>query len=128
MTDLRDWKDPMNDLELLVRAAGNYVQASSDLRPRVLETARACRGERRLQRCLYRVTISILLVMATSIWIDRSQGAAGSRDEAMLEQDGVLHGSIWPQIETAPGDASWDTVEAFTEVRRRQAQVLRSSL
>lgn len=123
MNDSRDWKEPYSELELLVRAAGNYVQASSDLRPRVLESARAQRSDRRVQKYLRRITLCAALVVAAVTGLSKTYRDAHGNTEA--ESSGKWG---FEQVEAAAGDGSWGTVEAFTQFRRRQAEVLHSSM
>ena len=127
MTDLRDWKEPFNDLELLVREAGSYVQASADLRPRVLESARAKRSEHRVRRGLCRITVCVLLCMAGTVTIRQYRVTTGQRGDAVPQKNSSGSELGWGQMKHTAGDASWGTVEAFTEFRRRQAEALRSS-
>ena len=127
MTDLRDWKEPFNELELLFRDAGNYVQASSDLRPRVLESARARRSEHRLRRGLCRITVCVLLCMAGTASIRQYHVTTGQRGNVVSQNNSSGSELDWGQMKVTAGDASWGAVEAFTEFRRRQAEALRAS-
>jgi membrane glycosyltransferase len=62
VAESRDYSEPLNEIEALVRQAGNYVRASDDLRPRVLESARAVRNEYRVQRWLWQAAFSVALL------------------------------------------------------------------
>src|SRR5262245_58913900 len=67
VADWHTWSTDPNDpgsseIESLIRAAGGYVGASDDLRPRVLEAARLQRHERRAQRWLRRSAVAVLLI------------------------------------------------------------------
>jgi hypothetical protein len=118
--------EPLNDIEALVRSAGNYVQASRDLRPRVLETARAERDEQRMSRRIWQA--AVLVVLIAMFWMSPRQ-----RPEALdfgqsrtAAQPG--HYSLSPEASEGYGDFNWDMVESFTEMRRRQSELLRLAL
>jgi hypothetical protein len=127
--ETREANEPLRDVEAIVRAAGHYVRASDDLRPRVLEAARAQCGEQRAQRCIRHLAVfCLLLAMFTSFWPSRlnlDQPRAGG----MLIAAGFNRLLIPPEAaEVRHGDGDWRLIEAFTELRRQQAQVLRSAL
>ena len=125
MTDSRDWQEPDNDLERLVRAAGHYVQASSDLRPRVIESARAECGQRRLRRRLLQVAIVLICVGLLAASTRQFRNSTHTSRDAWLMGAFPHGGSVW-QSSGRPADAlGWETVDAFTEVRRRQAEAIR---
>jgi hypothetical protein len=108
-------RDDWSDVESLIRAAGNYVRPSEELRPRVLEATRAELGERRAQRRIRHVAIAIgLLGMFFAV--------AGNRITPTFSH-GMLQES--PQVRSADGGgAGWSIVEAFTDLRQRQAALL----
>ena len=122
---MRNWQ---SEIEAAVGAAGSYVRASDDLRPRVLENARIERRECRAQRINRFAAIGILVfamfttaVRAPSVstvnphsllWIVRS-----SNNLFIPAQATALQGS----------ELAWQLVDSFTELRRRQADALNNS-
>ena len=130
MNESHNWDEPIDEVEAMVRAAGDYVQASDDLRPRVLESARTQRGEQRAQRCIQRMAVYFVLLTVFSTSGRHSLETAGTRQQSMLAA--VDSDSIFSRAETTvtrgDGDYGWGMVEAFSELRRRQAEVLRSAL
>ncbi len=122
MIDAFDPQDPVHEIETLIRAAGNYVQPSEDLRPRVMEAVRTQRVERNAQRRIAQAAVLFIVLnfFATST----------------LQQVELADGSL-PVIDrpSEPADTpayrdseNWDTVESFRELRRRQATLLRLHL
>jgi hypothetical protein len=121
-----DWGTPTSEIEAMVQAAGTYVVASRDLRPRVLETARAECRERRAQRSIRRVALVVALFAAFTA---PSGGSEDTRCPALLAALDSDH--IFSQAESKVargGDLSWSMVEAFTDLRRQQANALRLEL
>jgi len=112
-----------NEIQSLLFAACNYVRPSEDLRPSVLETARAEDRERRLQRRLAQMAAVIFLIV-TSITVYWQPARSSS---ARLFLPSVEAMSVESQIEAArfADHATWETVESFTDLRRRQADLLR---
>jgi hypothetical protein len=125
MTETRDWNErgnePSDEIEAMVRDAGGYVAASEDLRPRVLETARAQSGERRAQRCIRQAAVFVVL----SAILTMSSGGFDSGPQRFLPLADAE--SIFLRAESG-GDCGWGMVEAFTEIRHQQAKVLRLTL
>ena len=128
MTDLRDWDnsrdEPLAEVEAMVRAAGQYVAASDDLRPRVLETARTEHSEHRAQRLIQQLAVAVILTAVLTLSGDRGLNSTGaSLGMASLgDTERILL-----RAETS-GDGSWGMVDAFRELRLRQAKALRTSL
>jgi hypothetical protein len=126
MTDLGPWDESMNEVEAAIRAAGQYVQPSRDLRPRVIEAARTNRTERKAQRHLKHLAVFVVVLAVFAVSgrnaLDRNQphssgmtaGADAERIYARAEL-GIAHG----------GDLGWALVEAFTELKHEQSEVLR---
>ncbi len=125
MTEPRDWDDAerLAEVEAMVRAAGPYVAASDDLRPRVLETARTECGEQRAQRFIRQAAVAVILTAILTLSGDRSLDSASAplRLASLADME-----SIFSRAE-ASGDGSWGMVDAFREVRHEQAQALRLS-
>jgi hypothetical protein len=120
MMELNDQFDSFDELEALVRAAGNVVRASEDLRPRVLETARQQLHERRGRRWVRRLAMTI--VMMTTLTASSGSREAHPPLAAALVYPAGFSGQGTP---TASGtDINWGMVDGFTEMRRLQAEAL----
>ena len=127
MTDHFDRHKQYDELTRLIRGAGDYVQPSSDLRPRVLEDARTQRGERYARRYIRQLAVAVFL-LAVFTSSNRSQVELASADgRPFLGGHGEM---VLQRVEEASrnGNVGWGTVEAFTESRRRQADFLRLAL
>ena len=123
MRDAPELFEPLDELESLVQMAGNYVRASDDLRPRVLETARVERRQRKMQQHFWQAAfVLIALGLFTTSLRDRVEAASsqafGSAGDWLSSPDTVASTS----------GSTWEMVESFTELRRRQAELLRPAL
>ena len=64
--------EQFNEIEAIVRSAGDYVRVSNELRPRVLEMARLSNGERRVRRCIRGIgLVAALLIWCVTVSIGR---------------------------------------------------------
>src|SRR5262245_14578196 len=118
MPDTSGRFESTDDLESLLISASEYVRPSDDLRPRVLEAGRLGRRQRRSQQRFWRAAfVVVLLGMLTTSVRDRAQAAA----ERAMGQAGYLMSE--PQTVGRP-NPGWEMVESFTELRRRQAEML----
>jgi len=111
------------DVELLISAARNYARPTDDLRPRILEVARAQQREHRLQRRLAQMAAAVLL-MITAITVYR-QPESSDRAGVYLPTVEAMSAEAQHEAVRFADHASWETVESFTDLRRRQAQLLR---
>ena len=128
MAEPLDRCEQWDDVEALVRAAGNYVRPSDDLRPRVLETARAESHERWAQRRIWQVALVVALLGVCSpsvrsrleVAASPSGGALGAGAMARRAESGNdgWNSDGWNTV-------GWNTVESFTDLRRRHAALLR---
>ncbi len=126
MLDSHDCLEPLSDIEALVRSAGNYVQASRDLRPRVLETARAERNEQCMSRRIWQA--AVLVVLIAMFWMSpREQPEALDFGQSRTAAR-PGHNSLSPETSEGHADFNWGMVESFTEIRRRQSELLRLAL
>ena len=124
-------------LESLIRAAGDYIHPTDDLRPRTLETARLrCRQQRRASGMAIAAVLLVLLLpsgMQRSAHFDRLDPFSGAavtdslRWQAGRWQTGRSGASAngssidGPSVE---GEVNWALVEIFTQLRRQQAELL----
>jgi hypothetical protein len=127
--DNHDWIEPAHDVEALVRAAGEYVRASDDLRPRVLEAARLQSRERQAQRWIRHVAVLVVAVgFATAAG---QQALEGEQTHPIgIVASAGFDDAFAPTGIAAPrsGDGDWRMFEAFTKLRQQQAQLLRFAL
>jgi len=127
LIDSLDSHEPLNEIERLVRSAADYVQVSKDLRPRVMDAARLTNGERRMRRYVRQTA----LVAALLTWcVTASVNRLNLRDD--LRELTLATASSYPvsgnRLNTSAGDTTWMLVDAYTELRGRQADVLRLKL
>jgi hypothetical protein len=122
VSELRNFCEPDDEIEALILSAKDYVHPSEDLRPRVVETARIERGERGMQRRFWQVAAIVFLCgMLTSPAGERSESAR-LRPPAALKASEIL---IHVEAAARAADPSWEMVESFSELRLRQAEMLR---
>jgi hypothetical protein len=134
MAESYDWSFPLDDnplagVEAMVRAAGEYVRASDDLRPRVVEGARLRCGEQWAQRCIRRVVMCIVLLVCFTAADQTHFESPGSYSTAILAASGF--NDLDAPLNAASlrtGDGDWRMLDAFTELRRQQAQLLRQAM
>jgi hypothetical protein len=118
--------EPLDDVEAMVRAAGQYVRASDDLRPRVLEAARLQYGEQRARFCIRHLAVFVLLLAFLHVAEWHGFDDRESRPNGMLVAAG-FHEVLYPMPAASirSGDGDWRMIDAFTKLRRQQAQLLR---
>jgi hypothetical protein len=121
-----DPTSPFGDVEAMVRAAGGYVQASSDLRPRVVEAARLQRREIRARRTIRRLAVAAVLFAALTAAVGhQAQTASRNGGLTLLGADSHAMYSRAEVHSSAAGGVSWGIVEAFRELRELQTDALR---
>ena len=124
MPELYDGCEPLDCLESLVRGAKDYVRASDDLRPRVLEAVRSQRQDRRALRYLRLVAIVVVaLGVLAGALRQRLEVATTSQPGSLAAVTSALLSPA--EVATQDSDVNWSMVESFTELRRRQAELLR---
>ena len=126
MIESTNFDDPMDELESLLRMAGGYVQASDDLRPRILEASRCQQRERNVRHGVRWGVLCTVFLSAVLAWgrHDRSPDLTGESEELAAADAEAL---LVPEEAELRGDASdWHTVDSFTALRRRHAEQLRS--
>lgn len=112
----------MVPVELLIRAAGNYVVPSDNLRPRTLEAARESAADRAGFYRLARLFLILLFCSALSVpaldrlstWHDKSVSPSSSEIQDQASRIATEKG-VGPH---------WGLYEAFKRLRNRQADSL----
>ncbi len=126
MTESWESSEALELIEAAVREAGGFVQVSDDLRPRVLETSRLVRGEQRARCRIGKMAcIAFVLALFISVAGDRMLvSATHASNPLLMDADGVFS---LAEAKSVRGDVdfTWGMVEAFTDLRRRQANSFR---
>lgn len=122
MSDTYRSDESREAIESMIRAAGQYVQPTEDLRPRTLEAARQYCGDRRAEQKLGSLAIAVLLLVSISSpairYAEMLQSTASGPSAAEMHHRAIA-------FETRPDVGShWGLTEAFTELRRNQASRL----
>jgi hypothetical protein len=127
LIDSANTYEPLSDIEAKVHSAGNYVQVSKDLRPRVMDAARLTSSERRVRRYIRQAALFAALL---TWWVTASVNRLDMRDD--LRDLSLAAAGTYPissnRIGSGASDAAWVLVDAYTELRGRQADVLRLKL
>src|SRR5690242_16353628 len=117
MTDSCDWNDSLSDsqseTEALIRAAGGYVRASDDLRPRVLEAARLQTGERRARQRIRRVALVAATIAFMTAASPSGLDGQSHRPAGFVLAAGFDEVFSSPAVASPRGDGDWRMIEAF---------------
>ena len=125
MVDLQVGGARFDEIEAMVRAAGHYVRASDDLRPRVLEAARLQYHESRARRRIGRIALCVCLLAITTATSGPNRDAQETRSSKLLVAAGLDNLFAPKSVAPAGGvDGDWRMLDAFTELRRQQARLL----
>src|SRR5438045_1598626 len=115
MAELQDLHGPLDDVETMIRMAQDYVRASDDLRPRVLELARAQRRERHVRRWF---SVCALVLAAVVPLLISKLHATTVRNGLEVEGTTLPYQALSPADPPAfSSDPSWRMVETFTQLR-----------
>jgi hypothetical protein len=113
----------MRETEALIRSAANYVRVSQDLRPQMLEAARLNARERNARRVIRRVAVvAVILISSMVSRIDRVRSDGAARELQTTAAGTLL---VSGRVGGIGADA-WALVDAFTELRDRQADALQA--
>lgn len=112
-------------IEAAIRAAGDYIRPSEDLRPRTLDAAREDGGDRRAEQKLGVLMIAALMLISVASpavhYIDALRRQTSTPSASELQHQGLQYASD-PRI-----GPNWGLAEAFTQLRRLQADRLSGS-
>ena len=116
-------------LESAVRAAGEYVQPTDDLRPSTLEAARESCSRRRWN---FRLGAVAMVVIALAICDLPSRIVASRAGQAEKPSQVIRSYDLHQQasLRTAHSgfDSSWAVYEAFSELRKKQADLFDAAM
>jgi len=129
------WREDSDaTLESLIRAAGDYVQPTGDLRPRTLETARfRCRQQRRAGGMAIAALLLAVLIPSGN-WQHAHRGPFDRLTISVADQSLVgKAGRVFGKADRGQADSNtmiaglgpdWSLVEIYTQLRRQQAKLL----
>lgn len=102
----------------MVRAAGTYVRASNDMRPRVLETARIERRQRRGKRWIVASAVAAAIVMVATASLLARQDFGGANRPAAYVEAGMAGGGY---------ASTWRLADLFAALREKQSEAIAPS-
>jgi hypothetical protein len=126
MSDTRNIFDEAPDqVESMIRSAGDFIQPSDDLRPRALESASEYCSDQRARRKM--VGIAMLCLSLLGLVILRAPDSEALRLRATAPSSAEIQKQA-SMLESLPHVGSdWGLAEAFTRLRRHQASWLGQS-
>lgn len=135
MIDEFSFKGLEPDIEAMLRAAADYPRVSPDLRPRVLEEARASH-RRRVRSGWFMMTAAMMLMFLGAIHVMESASfrvAAGADVAARHPRDranpvvgsGGLLASTNSGLGTVASGRDWALVDRFSRLREHHLRMLR---
>ena len=121
--------ESFDSLESIVRAAGNYVQPTDDLRPSTLEAAREACSQRRWNfriGALAMVVILLAICDLPSRIFPSLVGQVERPSQVIRSYD--LHRQASLRMVHPSFDSTWAMVEAFVELRKKQADLFDAAM
>lgn len=114
--------DGTYSIEHTIRAAGNFIRPSDDLRPRIIEAAKERCGQ---QRAMRRVAVSIAASIVIAISVGPLIGTMVTRSKLNATPSSIemQQQAIHHSAETGVGP-NWGLTEAFKQLRKTQAKKL----
>lgn len=134
MIDSSEEFDSLAELEAMLFSAGSYVRASDDLRPRVLETAKGLRRDRRICRRLRASLFTIVLSFLCLDAVDpplRQLLSEPQDPQRIIEAEDIYRFSKAQIVADDVGwsdEFGWGMVEAFNVMRLQQSRSLRPAM
>ena len=119
MTEDSATQADFGEIEAMVRAAGEYVEVSDDLRPRTLEDA-TFRGREASNRSW----IAILTVVIFFLAICAGRLASTSPLEGLSSGGDQLYSAADKKATQSNANPSWKLADAFSELRQRQLSLI----
>lgn len=124
-----DDREAIDTVESLIHAARGYVRPSDDLRPRTLEAAREARRQRRTNRRFGGMTLGVVLFALCGIphWNADPGAEQLARASAVIRHYDVNEEAALRTLR-AGFDPGWGFLEAFSELRRKQAELFDNAM
>ena len=109
------------DIEEMVRAAGDYLDVSDDLRPQTLERARS-RSRQMTTRSWIAIVAVVVVFLTFSAGMFRGRPSSTPPLVAGVTADSdQLYAAALQKAAQTNVDPSWSLVDAFCALRQRQA-------
>ena len=124
MIEHADVSSEFCDIEAMVRGAGEYLDVSDDLRPRTLEEARDDSRETWTRSW---IAVLAVVVVFLSMYAGKFRGrlnSVSSHKAAVSANCDQLYDAARQKAAQANVDPSWSLVDAFSELRQRQASLV----
>lgn len=128
MSERRENQPPREAVEAMLLAAAGYVRASDDLRPRVLETARAQCAHATIRSVAGMLAISVSLVVFMGMGAKHHTPAPVNDEPTLAQTDSQAIFSQAQAKAIRSGGLSWGIVDAFRELRQKQSEAIGSDL
>ena len=125
MIEPQDYSDSQSELEALLAGAGKIVRPSDDLRPRVLESARLAKYEQSMRLRIGQLALALVLLAGLTMSLRSSSDTAAPHSQRPVGAGALLGSEEAAMLE---GESAWDAVDAFRELRRRHAKLLRLAM
>lgn len=122
-------RESFDSLETIVRAAGDYIQPSDDLRPSTLEAAREACSKRRWNFRVGTLAVAVVLLATCGLpsrILPPQEGEVKKVSQVIRGYD--LHRQASLRMVHAGFDSSWAMVEAFAELRKKQAGLFNAAM
>ena len=117
--------DAFDELEALLRSAESYVRPSEDLRSRIIETARIECRERRVVGIMRTIAVGLVSLGLLTSAMRHGIAENSTRPAGAVAASVLGRGSVVPDDQQQRRDSTWDAVDELSELRIRQAEILR---
>ena len=124
MFEHADTNAEFRGVEEMIRAAGNFLDVTDDLRPQTVEQAR---HESRKTSTRFWIPIVAVIAVFLVISVGMLRGRLSSTPLLMagvIADGDQLYATALQRAAQAHVDPSWSLVDAFRELRERQASVI----
>jgi hypothetical protein len=115
------------DVEEMIRAAGDYLDVTEDLRPRTLERARDESRKAATRFWIAALAVAAVVFSMSAGMVRSHLTSAPPLLAGVSSNSDQLYDTARQKAAQANADPSWSLVEAFSELRQRQASLFRDA-